>query len=134
MEQTSILPYQNTATKFNDIHNYPGWRVFENWISAFQGVGLKEEEKKENLPIKGPGNNVVPGLPIFLSEIGYGSIPDFQKTNTIFKEKGNPLTATYRDHMELEKAYNKALMSLDLISSIKLFQSWQHYSTIFMVV
>ena len=104
------LPYQNTATKFNDIHNYPGWRVFENWISAFEGVGLDEEEKKlRNLPMKGPGNNVVPGLPVFLSEIGYGSIPDFQKTNTIFKQQGNPLTATYRDHMELEKAYNQAL-------------------------
>lgn len=105
------LPYQNTAVKFNDIHNYPGWRVFENWISAFQGVGLDDQEKKaRNLPMKGPGNNVVSGLPVFLSEIGYGSIPDFQKTNTIFKEKGNPLTATYRDHMELENAYNKALI------------------------
>ena len=105
------LPYQNTATKFNDIHNYPGWRVFENWISAFQGVGLDVQEKKaRNLPMKGPGNNVVSGLPVFLSEIGYGSIPDFQKTNTIFKQQGNPLTATYRDHMELEKAYNQALI------------------------
>ena len=105
------LPYQNTAVKFNDIHNYPGWRVFENWISAFQGVGLDDQEKKaRNLPMKGPGNNVVSGLPVFLSEIGYGSIPDFQKTNTIFKEKGNPLTATFRDHMELENAYNKALI------------------------
>jgi hypothetical protein len=69
-----------------------------------------QEKKARNLPMKGPGNNVVSGLPVFLSEIGYGSIPDFQKTNTIFKEKGNPLTATYRNHMELENAYNKALI------------------------
>jgi hypothetical protein len=114
------LPYQKEAIKFNDIHNYPGWRVFENWISAFQGVGLSDRQKKaKSLPLKGPGDNVVPGLPVFLSEIGYGSIPDFQKTNAIFKEKGNPLTATYRDHMELNDSYKNALIETGFINSFK---------------
>ena len=105
------LPYQKEAVKFNDIHNYPGWRVFENWISAFLGVGLSENQKRaKGLPKKNPGDNVVPGLPVFLSEIGYGSIPDFKKTNAIFKEKGNSLTPSYRDHLELEHAYSDALV------------------------
>ena len=75
----NYLPYENSPTKFNDIHNYPGWKVFENWISAFLGVGLEDSVKEaRGLPSKGPGDNVVPGLPIFLSEIGYGSIPNLK--------------------------------------------------------
>ena len=104
------LPYENSPTKFNDIHNYPGWKVFENWISAFLGVGLEDSVKKaRGLPSKGPGDNVVPGLPIFLSEIGYGSIPNFENTNKKFKQRGNPLTAIYRDHFELQEGYDMAL-------------------------
>ena len=52
--------------------------------------------------MKGPGNNVVPGLPIFFLEMASVAF-QISKTNTIFKEKGNPSIATYRDHMELEK-------------------------------
>ncbi|MCK5279473.1 MAG: hypothetical protein KAK04_13055, partial [Cyclobacteriaceae bacterium] len=87
------LPYEYEPTKFNDIHTYPGPFINRNLYDGFLAIGLTNEEKKDaGLLGKSPGRNVVPGLMSFVSELGYGSLPDLVVNNENFKKQGNPLT------------------------------------------
>jgi hypothetical protein len=96
------LPNEYEPTQFNDIHNYPGPFIDKDKYDGYLSIGLTEEEKKAK-GYKGitPGRNVVPGLMSFVSELGYGSLPDLTVNNLRFKEDGNPLTPAYRYHKRL---------------------------------
>ncbi len=96
------LPNEFEPTQFNDIHNYPGPFIDKDRYDGYLSIGLTKEEKR----LKGykgptPGRNVVPGLMSFVSELGYGSLPDLTVNNQMFAEKGNPLTPAYRYHKRL---------------------------------
>ncbi|MCB1119975.1 MAG: hypothetical protein KJT03_00380 [Verrucomicrobiae bacterium] len=96
------LPYEYEPTKFNDIHNYPGPFINEERYDGFLTIGMTDEDKKA-FGFKGntPGRNVVPGLMSFVSELGYGSLPDLVDNNARFQKGGNPLTPAYRYHKRL---------------------------------
>ena len=105
-----FLPYDDTPTKFNDIHNYPGPNINKNIFDGFLTIGnSKEENKKLNLFSKTPGRNVIPNLPSYVSEIGYGSLPNLEDNEVKFKEKGNPITYPYLYHINYNKEIKKAL-------------------------
>lgn len=96
------LPNNYEPTQFNDIHNYPGPFINNNMYDGYLTIGMTEKEKKEaGFIAKTPGRNVVPGLMSFVSELGYGSLPDLTVVNEKFKEEGNPLTPAYRYHKRL---------------------------------
>ena len=98
------LPNEFEPTKFNDIHNYPGPFIDKDKYDGYLSIGLTEEEKKaKGYKGKTPGRNVVPGLMSFVSELGYGSLPDLTTNNQKFEKDGNPLTPAYRYHMRLAK-------------------------------
>ena len=104
------LPYENEPTKFNDIHTYPGPFVNQKLFDGFLSIGLSEQEKHEKgLQAKSPGRNVVPGLMSFVSEVGYGSLPDLVENNRRFREAGNPLVPAYRYHHKLYEDQLQAL-------------------------
>ena len=93
------LPNDCEPTKFNDIHNYPGPFIDNLFFDGFLAIGMTEEERKEaGLKRGSPGRNVQPGLMSFVSEIGYGSLPELTLNNRMFKEQGHPLTPAYRYH------------------------------------
>ncbi|MCK5440580.1 MAG: hypothetical protein KAJ23_01690 [Maribacter sp.] len=96
------LPNEYEPTQFNDIHNYPGPFIDKDKYDGYLSIGLKEEEKKAK-GFKGttPGRNVVPGLMSFVSELGYGSLPDLTINNPKFEKDGNALTPAYRYHKRL---------------------------------
>lgn len=97
------LPHEYEPSKFNDIHNYPGPFISNDRYDGFLSIGMTEEEKaKHNYTIKTPGKNVVPGLMSFVSELGYGSLPELTEMNRRFEAEGNPLTPAYRYHKRLE--------------------------------
>ena len=104
------LPYQHEPTKFNDIHNYPGPFINQNRYEGYLSIGMTEEEK-EQAGLKGqtPGRNVVPGLMSYVSELGYGSLPDLTQINPLFEAQGNPLTPAYRYHKRLHEGQKKIL-------------------------
>ena len=104
------LPYHHEPTKFNDIHNYPGPFINHERYDGYLSIGMTEEEK-ESQGLKGPtpGRNVVPGLMSYVSELGYGSLPDLTQVNELFEEKGNPLTPAYRYHKRLHEGQKKIL-------------------------
>ncbi len=97
------LPYEHEPTKFNDIHVYSGPFVDEGRYDGYLSIGMTDEEK-EAVGFKGwtPGRNVVPGLMSYVSELGYGSLPNLPVVNARFREEGNPLTPAYRFHHRVE--------------------------------
>jgi len=98
------LPYAFEPTKFNDIHNYPG-PFITNWqYDAYLAIGMTDPEKRA-FGFKGstPGRNVVPGLMSFVSELGYGSLPNLLDSNKRFEQEGNALTPAYRYHKRLDQ-------------------------------
>ena len=98
------LPNEYEPTKFNDIHNYPGPFIDKDKYDGYLSIGLTEEEKKaKGYKGKTPGRNVVSGLMSFVSELGYGSLPDLTVNNPKFEQEGNPLTPAYRYHKRLAK-------------------------------
>ena len=101
------LPGEYSPTKFNDIHSYPGPFINERLFSGFLTIGLTEEEKhafgyKESAPVAHAAN-VVPGLMSFISELGYGSLPNLPECNERFRQQGNPLAPAYRYYQRLEQ-------------------------------
>ena len=104
------LPYEYRPIKFNDIHTYPGPFINEPLYDGFLTIGMTEAEKRANgLNAKTPGRNVVPGLMSFVSELGYGSLPNLVDNNQRFRQKGNPLTPAYRYHHRLEMEQQQVL-------------------------
>jgi hypothetical protein len=104
------LPNDFEPTKFNDIHNYPGPFINTFHYEGYLSIGLTEEEKKE----KGydgskVGRNVVPGLMSYVSELGYGSLPEMGKNITLFEDKGNPLTPAYRYYKRLDEGQQQVI-------------------------
>jgi hypothetical protein len=96
------LPNQTEPNKFNDIHNYPGPFISEKKFDGYLSIGMTREEKKQNgLNSPTPGRNVVPGLMSYVSELGYGSLPDLIVNNETFKNSGNSITPAFRYHERL---------------------------------
>jgi len=103
-------PYEFEPTRFNDIHTYPGPFINKRSFDGFLAVGLTEAEKKlRRLYTRAPGRNVVPGLMSFVSELGYGSLPNLVENNERFRRDGNPLTPAYRYHHRLEQGQKRVL-------------------------
>ena len=110
-----FLPYEKIPTKFNDIHNYPGPNINKNKFDGFLTIGnTKEENIKQNLFAKTPGRNVLPNLPSYVSEIGYGSLPNLEDNEIKFREKGNSITYPYIYHLNYNKEIKKALIKTGL--------------------
>ncbi len=106
------LPYAHEPTKFNDIHNYPGPFITNRQYDAYLAIGMTDQEKRA-FGFKGhvPGRNVVPGLMSFVSELGYGSLPDLVDNNRRFQQQGNPLTPAYRYHERLAREQRRVLQA-----------------------
>jgi len=104
------LPHEFEPIRFNDIHTYPGPFINKWFYDGFLAIGLTEEEKKgKGLYAKAPGRNVVPGLMSFVSELGYGSLPNLVGVNHRFRRDGNPLTPAYRYHQCLAEDQQRVL-------------------------
>jgi hypothetical protein len=99
------LPYERSGFKFNDIHET------EDIYNGYLMIGTtKEVREKMNMGhIKVPGRNVVPGRMSFVSELGYGSLPNLVQNNKQFEKQGNPLVPATRYHKRLAEELITAL-------------------------
>jgi hypothetical protein len=114
------LPFSNNAFKFNDIHNYPGPNITNNKFDGFLTIGnTAAENKRRNLNARTPGRNVVPNIPSYVSEIGYGSLPNLEENEKDFKEKGNPITYPYLYHLNYNRDIKEKLYETGLIKIFK---------------
>jgi beta-galactosidase len=105
------LPYKYEPEVFNDVHKYPAAPLndisYDNFLmlsktpSEIKAMGLS--------PVKYFNSHTKPGRLTFVSEIGYGSLPDLVDNNKRFAESGNPLTPTYRYHKEMARSFREVL-------------------------
>jgi hypothetical protein len=105
------LPYQSVATKFNDIHDYPGPQINDIVYEKLRLTGTKTHEQMKAMGLGGrmPGKNVVVGLMTFFSELGYGSLPDLEDNNRRFAESGNPIVPPTVYHKRIADEHRQAL-------------------------
>ncbi len=105
------LPYEYEPTKFNDIHNYPGPFINSFRYDGYLSIGLTEDERQSR-GYRGSkvGRNVIPNLMSYVSELGYGSLPDLTVVNTRFRQDGHPLTPAYRYHHRLDREQRQMLV------------------------
>jgi len=104
------LPNESEPIRFNDIHTYPGPFINKWYFDGFLAIGFTDEERKaRGLYAKAPGRNVVPDLMSFVSELGYGSLPNLVDNNRRFRRDGNPLTPAYRYHHRLAEGQRRVL-------------------------
>ena len=114
------LPFSTKAFKFNDIHNYPGPNINNSKFDGFLTIGkTPEENKRLCLNARTPGRNVVPNIPSYVSEIGYGSLPDLEENEIEFLKKGNPITYPYLYHLRFNKEIKEKLIETGLIKLFK---------------
>ena len=69
----------------------------------------KEENNNRKLFAKTPGRNVLPNLPSYVSEIGYGSLPNLEENEKSFIQKGNPITYPYIYHIKYNSEIKKPI-------------------------
>ena len=120
-----FLPGEKTPIKFNDIHNYPGPNINRVKFDGFLTIGnTKEENNARKLFAKTPGRNVLPNLPSYVSEIGYGSLPNLEENEKSFMQKGNPITYPYIYHIKYNSEIKKALKKTGLN---KIFQRTEDF-------
>lgn len=119
------LPNAYEPTKFNDIHNYAGPLINQRRYEGYLSIGLTEEEiKAKGYKGNKVGRNVVPGLMSYVSELGYGSLPDLTSVNPKFEKEGNPLTPAYRYHQRLAKEQR---MTIDKSGFKALYPNMQQF-------
>ena len=104
-------PYKSVPTKFNDIHTYPGPFVNESVYQKLILTGRKTHEEMRAMGLKDrlPGKNVIPGLMSFISELGYGSLPDLADNNQRFEKGGNPIVPPTLYHRRLADEHMQIL-------------------------
>ena len=104
-------PRAHEPIAFNDVHAYPGAPLNNDSYDEFLGISRTDEEIEELGLIKGEftWSKVKPGLLSFVSEIGYGSLPNLVDNNERFRQEGNPITPTYRYHADMAKWMEEAL-------------------------
>ena len=106
------LPYQLEPVVFNDVHIYPGAPLSQQGYEGFLTLAKTGEQIRElglEVPAVDSRSVIKPGLLTYVSEIGYGSLPDLVDNNKRFQQEGNPLVPAYRYHRELADTYRAAL-------------------------
>jgi beta-galactosidase len=104
------LPYQFVPELFNDVHNYPGAPLNDDSYNRFLALSKTPEELEAmGLNPAKVRSRTVPGLLTFVSEIGYGSLPDLVDNNERFAAIGNPIVPPYRYHADMARWIREAL-------------------------
>ena len=120
------LPNEKIGNQFNDIHDYSGSQITASIYDGYANIGATKDElnAKGLSELKIPGKNVVPGRLSFVSELGYGSLPNLPQNNKEFKEKGNPITPPMRYHLRLEKELEETMKNTGFD---RLFDSFEDF-------
>lgn len=87
------LPYSRKREKLAELHSYVRAPVSEKHFKLYQNLGTTDTHEG-NTEIKA-------GTPIFMSEFGFGGLPEIETNYTLFQKHGNPLLPNHRRHREL---------------------------------
>jgi len=106
----AYLPYSYESQPINEIHSYRPSPVDPQTYQSYLGLGrpgfdtssLAQSRSKMRAP---------DGI-IFISEVGYGGLPDLPANVAQYQREGNPLTPDYRSHVSLLAGIGKAMSEM----------------------
>ncbi len=112
------LPYQYEPELFNDVHSYPGGILDDTLYDKYLTISRTPDEIAALglTPGSFTASKTTPNRLSFVSEIGYGSLPDLVDNNRRFADDGNPLTPPYRYHEMLAQSFREVLQENGLDS------------------
>jgi len=109
------LPYSFQPLTVNEIHSYKAAPVHSSTYNDFKNLGKPDEELVKLGSKPGGGRNkIVPGRLLFISEIGFGGLPDLDSNMVQYEKDGNPLTPDYRYTKRLQVSFEKALSEMNI--------------------
>ena len=106
-----FLPYRYEPIKFNEIHSYKKSPVSAEIYDSYLHLGKTDDELGRLGVKKGSHyrSHVVPGRLSYISEIGYGGLPDLPEVMRRYRKEGNPLTPDYRGHQRLLSSIERSM-------------------------
>jgi hypothetical protein len=110
------LPYSIEPRKINEIHTYLRSPVDEEIYDFFLSLGFPDKTIRS---AAGLMEKPAPGKLNFISEIGYGGLPDLQANVKQYLEEGNPITPDYRYHKRILASLEEQIRTNDLNSIYK---------------
>ena len=105
----AYLPYRAEPTPISEVHSYLRAPV-DDWIYDFY-ASLGSPGAK---PRRGGRSPIKPDTLLFVSEVGYGSLPDLPANCRRYARDGNPITPDYRYHHAMLASLDRCLDQLDL--------------------
>jgi hypothetical protein len=104
---SAYLPYGYEPQVINELHSFRSAPVGPSTYDAFQRLGHPGFDTRQlGRTLRAPD-----GL-IFLSEVGYGGLPDLPANVEQYTREGNPLTPDYRYHRSLLESIEKATSAM----------------------
>ena len=87
------LPHSKERTSLSELHSYVRAPVTEKHWKLYQNLGSTDTKE---------GNTLIQaGASIFVSEFGFGGLPEIEANCSLFKKQGNPLLPAYRHHHKI---------------------------------
>ena len=102
-------PYSFDAGPINEIHSYLPAPVSPRSYNFYLTLGYPGFD----VSMLGRSQIRAPNGLMFVSEVGYGGLPDLPANVAEYRRDGNPLTPDYRYHLSLLDEFTKAIRELD---------------------
>ncbi|MDG1667784.1 MAG: glycoside hydrolase family 2 TIM barrel-domain containing protein [Opitutae bacterium] len=102
------LPHSTERETLSELHSYVRAPVSEKHWKLYQDLG-KTDTNEGNTEIKA-------GTGLFVSEFGFGGLPEIEANCTLFEEHGNPKLPAYRHHQKILKALKHSMAACDFDS------------------
>ena len=101
-------PYSYEAEPINEIHSYLPAPVAPRTYDFYSRLGQPGFDAK----MLGRSQMLAPNGLVFVSEVGYGGLPDLPANFAQYQAKGNPLTPDYRYTGRLLQGFEKAMREM----------------------
>ena len=103
------LPNSKEPTDLSEVHSYVRAPVSEKNFAIYQNLG-NDATTEGNTKVEA-------GIGIFMSEFGYGGLPEIEANCQRFQAEGNPKLPAYRHLHSLKKALKQALKDCKIENS-----------------
>ena len=104
----AYAPFSYDPEPINEIHSYLPAPVSPRSTNFYLTLGRPGFDKT----MLGRSKIIAPDGLMFVSEVGYGGLPDLPANVAEYKKDGNPLTPDYRYHLSLLDGFAKAMREM----------------------
>jgi len=102
-------PHSFDAEAINEVHSYLPAPVSPRTVNFYLTLG----QPGFDVSMLGRSKIRAPNGLMFVSEVGYGGLPDLPANIAEYRRAGNPLTPDYRYHLSLLDEFTQAIREMD---------------------